>query len=47
MLSDYEIARQAGIRRISDIASKLGVEPEDLMPYGGEIAKVNLAFITD
>ncbi len=46
MLSDYEIARQAGIRPISDIASKLGVEPEDLMPYGGEIAKVNLKALT-
>jgi len=42
MLSDYDIARQAGIRPISDIASKLGVESEDLMPFGDSIAKVNL-----
>lgn len=42
MLSDYEIARQNGIRPIQDIATKLGVEDEDLMPYGGEIAKVDL-----
>jgi len=42
MLSDYDIAKQAGIRPIQDIAAKLGVEDEDLMPYGDEIAKVNL-----
>ena len=42
MLSDYEIARQSGIRPISDIAAKLGVESEDLMPFGDSIAKVNL-----
>ena len=46
MLSDYEIARQAGIRPIRDIAAKLGVETEDLMPYGEHIAKVNLKALT-
>jgi len=46
MLSDYEIARQAGIRPIRDIADKLGVEPEDLMPFGDSIAKVNLNALT-
>jgi formate--tetrahydrofolate ligase len=42
MLTDYEISRQAGIRPIRDIATRLGVDDEDLMPYGDEIAKVNL-----
>ncbi len=42
MLNNFEIAKQAGIRPIRDIATKLGVEDEDLMPYGDEIAKVNL-----
>lgn len=42
MLTDYEIARQAGIRPIKDIAAKLGVDDGDLMPYGDEVAKVNL-----
>ena len=42
MLSDYEIARKNGIRPIQDIAARLGVDDEDLMPYGGEIAKVDL-----
>ena len=46
MLSDYEIARQAGIRPIHEIAAKLGVEVEDLMPYGDTIAKVNLKALT-
>jgi len=46
MLSDYEIARQAGTRPIADIATKLGVEPQDLMPYGESIAKVNLQALT-
>jgi len=42
MLSDYEIARQVSIRPISEIADKLGVEPDDLMPFGNGIGKVNL-----
>lgn len=46
MLSDYEIARQNGVRPIQDIASKLGVDEDDLMPFGGEIAKVNLNALT-
>ena len=46
MLTDYEIARQAGIRPIKDIATKLGVDDADLMPYGDEVAKVNLNALT-
>jgi formate--tetrahydrofolate ligase len=46
MLSDYEIARQAGIRPILEIAARLGVETADLMPYGDGIAKVNLQALT-
>ena len=46
MLNDYEIARQAGIRPIAEIATKLGVEPEDLMPFGNGIGKVNLKALT-
>ena len=43
MLNDYEIARQAGIRPIKEIANKLGVDDEDLLSYGDEIAKVHLS----
>jgi len=46
MLTDYEIARQNGIRPINDIAAKLGVDDQDLMPYGDEVAKVNLSALT-
>ena len=42
MLNDHEIAKQAGMRPIQEIAAKLGVHEEDLMPYGNGIAKVNL-----
>jgi formate--tetrahydrofolate ligase len=46
MLSDYEITRQAGIRPIQDIAAKLGVDKEDLLPFGDEVAKVHLNALT-
>jgi len=46
MLTDYEIARQAGIRPITDIAAKLGVDNKDLLPYGDEVAKVHLNALT-
>jgi formate--tetrahydrofolate ligase len=42
MLTDYEIAKQAGMRPIKEIADKLGVDNEDLLPYGDEVAKVHL-----
>jgi len=46
MLSNHEIARQAGIRPIKDIAARLGVDNEDLLPYGDEVAKVHLNALT-
>ncbi len=42
MLTDYEITKQVGIRPIKSIAARLGVDDKDLMPYGDEVAKVNL-----
>jgi formate--tetrahydrofolate ligase len=42
MLSDTEIAAQAKVGPISDVAARLGVENEDLIPYGEEIAKVHI-----
>lgn len=42
MLNDYEIAKKAGLRPIQDIAEKLGVDDADILPYGDELAKVNL-----
>jgi len=46
MLTDYEIAKQAGMRPIKDIATKLGVDDKDLLPFGDEVAKVNLNALT-
>ena len=46
MLTDYEIAKQAGMKPIKDIAKKLGVDDEDLLPFGNEVAKVNLNALT-
>ena len=42
MLSDTEIAAQAKVAPINEIAARLGVEKEDLIPYGEEIAKVRI-----
>ncbi len=37
-----EIARQASLRPISDIAAQMGIAPELLEPYGTNVAKVSL-----
>jgi formate--tetrahydrofolate ligase len=45
MPTDAEIARAAALRPIAEIASKLGLESDDLHPYGREIAKVDLSVL--
>jgi formate--tetrahydrofolate ligase len=45
MPTDAEIARAAALRPIAEIASKLGLEADDLHPYGREIAKVDLSVL--
>ena len=42
MLSDYQIAKQAKFRPIRKVAAKLGIEDQDLIPYGEDITKVHL-----
>ncbi len=42
MQADYEIARDAKIRPIAEIAERAGILPEELEPYGKYIAKVSL-----
>ncbi len=42
MQPDHEIAKNFSPRLITEIADNLQISPEDLMPYGGEIAKVHL-----
>jgi len=40
VLSDIEIARSADKRPIADIAAKLGLEIQDILPYGHDKAKI-------
>jgi formate--tetrahydrofolate ligase len=42
MLSDIEIARAAKLRPVGEIAAKLGIWPDELVPYGAAMAKVKL-----
>lgn len=43
--SDIEIAQAASIRPISEIADKLGIPSESLIPYGNDKAKIDADFI--
>ncbi len=45
MLTDIEIAQQADIKPIKDIASKLGIDENDLEYYGKYKAKLSESFI--
>src|ERR1700758_891537 len=46
MLSDIEIAQQAKLKRIADVAQeKLGIGAEHLQPYGHYKAKVSLDYV--
>lgn len=41
MLSDLDIARNASLKPISEIAAELGLSPDESSPYGHYIAKVD------
>ncbi len=41
MLSDIEIAQAAKLKPISDVAKKLNISADDLIPYGQHIAKLS------
>lgn len=45
MLSDIEIARQAQLKPIAEIAERIGIPDEALSPYGKLIAKVDLGWL--
>ena len=45
MKSDIEIAREATMRPIAEIAGELGVPDEHLVPYGRSKAKINLEYL--
>ncbi len=44
-LTDIQIARQASMQPIGEIAAKLGIPETALLPYGRTKAKVDMAFI--
>lgn len=41
MLSDIEIAQAAEMKPITEIAAQLGLQSEDVIPYGHYKAKIN------
>ncbi len=45
MASDIEIAQQATMKRITDVAATLGIDDEHLEPYGHYKAKVSLDYV--
>lgn len=45
--SDIEISRSAVLKPISQIAEKIGIDPDDIIPYGKYKAKVPLTYIND
>ena len=45
MASDIEIAQQAKMKRITEVAQKLGIGDEHLEPYGHYKAKVSLDYV--
>jgi len=44
-MTDIEIARAASKRPIQEIGARLGIGPDDLLPYGHDKAKVSQGFI--
>ena len=41
MLTDIQIAQQAELRPITEIAAKLGFSAEEIIPYGHDKAKIS------
>lgn len=47
MTSDIEIARAARLLPLEDVAAKLGLAPDDIIPYGRAKAKIDVARLGD
>ena len=45
--SDIEIAQAANKKPISDVAAKLGLTPDDIIPFGHDKAKISYDFLKD
>ena len=41
-MTDYEINRKANLLPIKDIANKLNISEDDILPYGKYMAKLNV-----
>ncbi|MFN7055782.1 formate--tetrahydrofolate ligase [Hyphomonas sp.] len=46
MASDIEIARAARKKPIQEVAARLGVDPEDIIPYGHDKAKLSARYLS-
>lgn len=47
MLSDIEISRAAKLKPIAEIAQRIGINPDDIIPYGKYKAKVPLSYVDE
>lgn len=47
MKTDIEIAKETKLKRIDEIASSIGINPDDIYNYGKHIAKVPLSLIDE
>jgi formate--tetrahydrofolate ligase len=45
--SDIEISRSTTLKPIAEIASNIGIDPDDIIPYGRYKAKVPLSYINE
>ena len=45
MASDIEIAQKATMKRITEVASRLGIADDHLEPYGHYKAKISLDYV--
>ena len=45
MKSDLEIAREAKLRDIREVATEYGIQEDELIPYGRYMAKVDLKIL--
>ena len=47
MKTDIQIARECELKPIGDIATQLGIAPEEIEPYGRYMAKVPVSLINE
>ena len=47
MKTDIQIARECQLDHINDVASRLGIAPEEIEPYGRYMAKVPISLIDE